>query len=340
MGDTGMGQDVDDHHTDSHGGHRHDVAADADRRWLTIALGLISGYLTVEVVVGLLAHSLALLSDAAHMLTDASSIVLALATLWLAARPAHGSYTFGLRRVEILSAQANGITLLLLAGWLSYQAVVRLLAPSAVAGGLVLGTALVGVCVNIAATWAISRANRASLNVEGTFQHILTDLYAFIATVIAGVVILVTGWDRADSAASLVVVILMVKAGVGLLRASGRIFLEAAPDGIDPDGIGAAMARRPGVSEVHDLHIWQITSGEPALSAHVLVLPDADCHAVRVDLDGWLREDHHIDHTTLQVDHQPTEAHHSDTIHSGVQPHPHCVTSHGRTHYAAASLPT
>ncbi len=326
---------ADGHATDSHAGHTHGVTVDADQRWLTIALGLIGVYLVGEVVVGLLAHSLALLSDAAHMLTDAASIVLALAALRIAARPAGGPYTFGLRRVEILSAAANGLTLLLLAGWLGYEAVARLLSPGPVAGGLVLSTALVGVAVNIAATAAISRANRASLNVEGTFQHILTDLYAFVATVIAGVIIIITGWNRADSIASVVVVILMVKAGVGLLRASGRIFLEAAPDGLDPDGIGAAMARRPGVSEVHDLHIWQITSSEPALSAHVLVHPDADCHAVRRDLDTWLRDDHHIDHTTLQVDHLLT-----DTQRAPGQPDPHCVTPHGRTHYAYAPRPT
>ncbi|AEH09590.1 MULTISPECIES: cation diffusion facilitator family transporter [Protofrankia] len=321
--DTGHGRDA---------GHGHDVAADADRRWLMIALGVILAYLVVEVVVGLLAHSLALLSDAAHMLTDAAAIMLALVALRVAARPAGGAYTFGLRRVEILSAQVNGLTLLLLAGWLTVEAIRRLFTPGDVAGGPMLAVALVGVAVNLAAAWAMSRANRTSLNIDGAFQHILSDLYAFVATAAAGVVVLATGWERADTIASLTVVVLMVKAGAGLLYASGRIFLEAAPDGVDPDGIGAAMARRPGVSEVHDLHIWQITSGEPALSAHVLVHPDADCHAVRVGMHAWLREEHHIDHITLQVDHLPTAAHPT----AGRPDDPHCAAPHGTTHYAAS----
>ncbi|WP_131786142.1 cation diffusion facilitator family transporter [Protofrankia symbiont of Coriaria ruscifolia] len=316
--------------SDRHAGHGHDVSVDADRRWLTITLGLILAYLVGEVAVGLLAHSLALLSDAAHMLTDAAAIILALAALRVAARPAGGAYTFGLRRVEILSAQVNGLTLLLLAGWLTFEAIGRLVTPGDVAGGPVLGVALVGVAVNLAATWAMSRANRASLNIDGAFQHILNDLYAFVATIVAGVVVFVTGWGRADTIASLVVVALMLKAGAGLLHASGRIFLEAAPDGLDPDDIGAAMACRPGVSEVHDLHIWQITSGEPALSAHVLVHPEADCHAVRVGVHAWLRDNHHIDHTTLQVDHLSAEAHRTPA-----QSDPHCAAPHGTTHYAA-----
>ena len=259
--------------------------------------------MAVEVVVGLVAGSLALISDAAHMLTDAAAIALALVAIRLAARPRKGGYTYGLRRAEILSAQANGITLLLLAAWFCYEGVRRLIDPPAVEGGLVLVTALVGIVVNVAATWCVSRANRTSLNVEGAFQHILNDLYAFIATAIAGLVVLTTGFARADAIAALVVAALMIKAGWALLRESGRIFLEAAPRGVDPDRIGADLAAVAGVVEVHDLHIWEITSGEPALSAHVLVRPDVDCHAVRLAIEQVLRADR-ITHTTLQVDHQ------------------------------------
>ena len=292
-------------HGPGSGGHSHGVSGDADRRWLGIALSLIVALMAVEVLIGLLAHSLALLSDAAHMLTDAASIILALVAMRLAARPLKAGYTYGLKRAEILSAQANGLTLLLLSGWLSFEAIRRLIAPPQVAGGLVLVTALVGVAVNLAAAWSISKANRASLNVEGAFQHILTDLYGFIATAtaIAGTVVLTTGYTRADALASLVVVVLMVKAGLGLVRESGRIFLEAAPTGLDPNIIGDQLAAVPTVVEVHDLHIWQITSGQPALSAHVLVDPGGDCHAVRRTLEQLLGHDHHISHTTLQVDH-------------------------------------
>ncbi len=299
-------------------GHGHAVGRSADRRWLAAALALILTFMAVEFVVGLVAGSLALISDAAHMLTDAAAIALALVAIRLAARPAKGGYTYGLRRTEILSAQANGITLLLLAAWFCYEGVRRLLDPPAVEGGLVLVTALVGIVVNVAATWCVSRADRTSLNVEGAFQHIVNDLYAFIATAIAGLVVLTTGFARADAIAALVVAGLMIKAGWALLRESGRIFLEAAPRGVDPDRIGADLAAVAGVDEVHDLHIWEITSGEPALSAHVLVRPDVDCHAARLAIEQVLRADR-ITHTTLQVDHQePVGAEHCEDAHGPV----------------------
>jgi cobalt-zinc-cadmium efflux system protein len=288
-------------------GHRHGVGQDTDRRKLSIALALIVVFMAGEVVVGVVAQSLALLSDAAHMLTDAGSIVLAIIAIRLAARPPRGGYTYGLKRVEILSAQANGLTLLLLAAWLAYEAIRRLIYPPPVAGALVLVTALVGVVVNIAATWCLSKANRSSLNVEGAFQHLLTDLYGFIATAIAGAIVLSTGFARADAIAALIVVALMVRAGVGLVHQSGRIFLEAAPAGIDTRALGGRLAAHPDVVEVHDLHVWQITSGQPALSAHVLVAPGRDCHAVRTDLQTLLAHDYAITHVTLQLDHPPPD---------------------------------
>ena len=301
--------------------HDHGVSAGADRRWLTLALGLIVAFMAGEVVVGLIAGSLALLSDAAHMLTDAGAIVLALIAMRLAARPARGGYTYGLKRAEILSAQANGVTMLILAAWLAFEGIRRLIDPPEVTGSLVLITALAGVVVNIAAAAAMSRANRSSLNVEGAFQHVLNDLYAFLATAVAGVVIVTTGFARADAIATLVVVALMVKAGAGLVRESGKIFLEAAPAGLDPQRIGAGLAGIGGVVEVHDLHVWQITSGQPALSAHVLVVPGGDCHAVRAEIERLLHESYHLTHSTLQIDHAaagtgpPTGARHCEDAH-------------------------
>jgi len=285
-------------------GHQHSMTADADRRYLSAALVLIVVFMGCEIVIGLIAGSIALISDAGHMLTDAASIVLALIAMRLAARPAQGRWTYGFQRAEILSAQANGLTLVLLAVWFVYEAVRRLFDPPAVAGLLVLITALVGVVINIAAAALISRANRTSLNIEGAFQHILNDLYAFIATAVAGLVVVLTGFARADALAALVVAALMLKAGYGLIRESGRIFLEAAPANLDPGVIGPEMARLAGVAEVHDLHIWEVTSAMPALSAHVLVDPTGDCHQVRRDLELLLRGTYLIDHTTLQVDHQ------------------------------------
>ncbi len=317
---------------DQHHGHAHGGGQDADGRWLAAAGALIVVFMCGEVVAGIIAHSLALLSDAAHMLTDAASIALVLAATKLAARPPRGGYTYGLRRMEILSAQANGITLVLLAIWLGYEAVRRLLAPQPVAGGLMLAVALTGVAVNLAATWAIgrSRGPRRSLNVEGAFAHILTDLYAFAATAVAAVVVLAAGFDRADPIATLVVVGLMLYAGAGLIRASGRIFLEAAPAGLDLAALGAAMAARPHVAEVHDLHVWEITSGMPAASAHVLVEPREDCHAVRADLEALLAREYGITHATLQVDHARGGERAADADGAdGMLAEEHCEDAHG-----------
>ncbi|MBS2963301.1 cation transporter [Actinocrinis puniceicyclus] len=288
-------------------GHDHGAAvrADSDRRYLTAALGLILAFMAAEVTAGLSARSLALVSDAGHMLTDAASLGLALFAMRLAARPASGPWTYGLRRAEILSAQANGITLLVLVVVFGDEAVRRLIEPPNVAGGLVTATALVGIAVNAAAALLISRANRTSLNVEGAFQHILSDAWAFLATAVSGIVVLTTGFDRADAIASLFVAALMARAGYRLVRDSWRIFLEGAPAGLEPARVGAAMAADPQVSEVHDLHVWTITSGFAALSAHVLVVPGENCHAVRGRLQELLREKFGIQHTTLQVDHAP-----------------------------------
>jgi cobalt-zinc-cadmium efflux system protein len=285
-----------------HAGHAHGVAADADTGKLTLALGLIVGFMAVEVAVGILAHSLALLSDAGHMLTDAAAIGFSLLAARLAARPTKGAMTYGLKRVEILSAQANGVTLLILAAFISYEAIRRLFNPPHVNAGLILAVAVIGIAVNLAATWTLAKANRQSLNVEGSYQHILTDLYAFIGTAIAAGVILATGFQRADPIVSLLIAGLMIRSGYALVKASGRIFLEAAPQGLDPDEIGRALAHQPGVVEVHDLHVWEVTSGFPALSA--LVNTDADCHAARRAMDTLLHEQFHIQHTTLQVDNQ------------------------------------
>ncbi|MFD5464152.1 cation diffusion facilitator family transporter [Kitasatospora sp. NPDC127059] len=319
-----------------HGGHSHGVAADADRRWLVSALTLIVVFMAGEVVVGFAAQSLALISDAAHMLTDAASIVLALIAMRLSARPARGGYTYGLKRAEILSAQANGVTLLVLSAWLGYEAVTRLITPPDVTGSLVLITALIGIVVNLAAAWCMSKANRSSLNVEGAFQHVLTDLYAFIATAVAGLIVLTTGFVRADAIASLIVVALMLKAGIGLVRDSGRIFLEAAPAGIDPDAVADRLVTEPLVEEIHDLHIWEITSNQPALSAHILVTPGGDCHAVRRELQRRLSTEYGITHSTLQVDHVGEDEAGAllQIAGPGESPAEHCADAHGPVHRA------
>jgi cobalt-zinc-cadmium efflux system protein len=292
-------------HAHGHGHHHHGPAADADRRWLAVALGVIATFMVVEVVAGILADSLALLSDAAHMLTDAGAIAVALYAAGLAARPAAGRFTFGLGRAEILSAQANGATLLVLAGVIAVEAVRRLWSVPEVDGGFVLVVGLVGACANVGAAAALGKAERRSLNVEGARIHVLTDLFASLAAATAGAVVLLTGFDRADAIASLLVAALMVRSGWLLLRDAGRVLLEGAPEGVDPQAVGRALAAYPGVVEVHDLHVWEVTSGFPALAAHVLVKPGDDCHGVRRSLQAMVAERFGIEHVTLQVDHAP-----------------------------------
>jgi cobalt-zinc-cadmium efflux system protein len=289
-------------HTHEHA-HVHTVGETTDSRRLATGLGLIVGLMIAEVVAGIMADSLALVSDAAHMLTDAGALLLSLIVIRLVRRPAQGNLTFGLRRMETLSAQANGATLLVLAGLIAFGAVYRLVNTPKPGGWTMVAVALAGVAVNIIATRELAKADRSSLNIEGSYQHLLTDLYAFIATAVAGVVVLTTGFGRADAVAALLVAALMLRAAVGLLRASGRVLLEIAPPGLDVTEIGQAMARVAHVTEVHDLHVWEIGSSFPALSAHVLVEPDADCHAARRELETILGEQFSIDHTTLQVEH-------------------------------------
>ncbi len=291
-------------HDHAHG-HGHGGAQDARR--ISIALALILVFMAGEVVAGILGHSLALLSDAAHMLTDAGALVMSLVVLRLAAQPARGNRTFGLRRSEILSAQANGAALLVLACLIVYGAVWRLVTPPPTDGGVVLVVALVGIGVNLAATWQLAGANRESLNIEGSYQHLLNDLFAFIATAIAGAVILGTGWVRADAVAALLVAGLMLRASWRLLRDSGRVLLDIAPAGLPVQEIGTAMASQPGVVEVHDLHVWEVTTEFPTLSAHVLVEPGADCHGIRRELEALLHERFGLEHTTLQVEHAPAK---------------------------------
>jgi cobalt-zinc-cadmium efflux system protein len=294
-------------HDHSSHSHSHAPSRETERGALKAALWLIVVYMVCEVTAAVLASSLALLSDAAHMLTDAVALGMSLAAARLAERPPGGAMTFGLGRAEILSAQANGITLLVLGVLIVIDAIERLISPPSVHGGTVLIVALVGIVVNLVVARILARGSgegERSLNVEGSYRHIITDLYGFIATAVAAVVILATGFDRADSIASLVIAGLLLHAGYGLIKASGRVFMEAAPAGLDPEEIGRALAAQPGVVEVHDLHVWEVTSGFPALSAHVVVRAGDDCHELRRILQSMVSDRFGVTHTTLQVDHE------------------------------------
>ncbi|MGN6721886.1 MAG: cation diffusion facilitator family transporter [Marmoricola sp.] len=292
------------HHDHS---HAHGIATDASRGYLTAALGLLAAFMVGEVITAILAQSLALFSDAGHMLTDAGAIAVALWAMRLAAMPATQRWTYGLKRAEILSAAGNGITMLVVSGIVLVEAIRRLASANPeVAGVPVLVVAAIGCVVNVGVAWLVSKANRSSLNVEGAYQHILTDLFGFIATLIAGIVIVTTGWTKADSVASLVVVALMVRASWGLLRDAGHILLEGAPDGVDLDAVRTHLLDIDHVVDVHDMHAWSITSGLPTLSAHV-VLDDScftDAHAPQLldQVQGCLAHHFDVEHSTFQFE--------------------------------------
>jgi cobalt-zinc-cadmium efflux system protein len=287
-------------------GHGHGPGANSDRRYLLIALTLLAAFMVAEVIVAVLSGSLALLSDAGHMLSDVGAIGGALWAIALAARPPSGKWTYGLKRAEILSAAGNGITLLVVSGIVTAEAISRLIHPPQVEGGPIIAVAVAGIVVNIAASWVLARANRSSLNVAGAFRHVLTDLYGFIGTVIAGIVVVTTGFNRADAIASLVVVALMLKAAWELLRDSGRILLEAAPEDVELQQVRTHLTELPHVLAVHDLHVWTVTSGLPALSAHVVI--DDSCfndgHAPRLldQLQECLIGHFDVEHSTLQLE--------------------------------------
>ena len=285
--------------------HAHGLSEQTDERRLAGAFALIVTLMVAEIVAGILASSLALLSDAGHMFTDAVALGLALAALRLARRPPGGSFTYGMRRAEILSAQINGITLLLLGALVVFEGIRRLIDPPQVEGGVVLALAVVGIAVNLVAARLLAGAERRSLNIEGAFLHVVTDLFAFIATAIAGALILIWGFERADGIASLLIAALMLWAAYGLLRESGRVFMEAAPRGLEPKTIGEALASEDGVVEVHDLHVWEVTTGMPAISAHLIVRQDADCREARWRAARLLADRFGVEHSTLQVEHEP-----------------------------------
>ncbi len=236
-----------------------------------VALGLIVAFMAGEIVAAVAGHSVVLLADAGHMLTDAGALGMSVWAGRLARRPAAGSMTYGFKRAEILSAAANGMTLAVVAAAVAVGAVGRLVHPVRVDGATITVVAAIGLVVNVLATSALARADRQSLNIAGAFAHLVTDLWAFAGTLVAGVVILTTGFRRADPIASLVVVVLMARAAWYLLRASGRVLLEGAPEHVDLGLLREHILELDEVRAVHDLHAWVVTSDLPAVSAHVVL---------------------------------------------------------------------
>ena len=296
-----------DHDHDHGAGHDHSHGAgayrDADRKALKIAAVLTAGFMLVEVAGGLITGSLALLADAGHMLSDSFSLVLALFAVSLAARPATSRRTFGFKRAEILAALVNGLLLALVSIWVVVEAIRRLGDPVEVLAGGMLTVAIIGLGVNVLAAWVLYRSSGESLNVKAALRHVLADLAGSVGVIIAAVVIMLTGWEAADPIISILISLLIVASAWSILRDSVDVLLEAVPRGLDAEKIGMAMASVPEVEQVHDLHVWEITSGFPSLSAHVLVGRDSDCHAARAEIEAVLHDEFEIDHVTLQVEH-------------------------------------
>ncbi|HEX5956928.1 MAG TPA: cation diffusion facilitator family transporter [Solirubrobacterales bacterium] len=287
--------------------HAHARAREGSVTALRLTLVLTATFTVVEVAGGLVAGSLALLADAAHMLSDNASLGIALFAAWLAGRPAGPSRTFGYRRAEILAALFNGVTLVALSIWIFIEAAERLGDPPEVEAGLMLGIAVAGLLVNLAAARILQRHSAESLNVSAALRHVLADLLGSLGVIVAAVVILTTGWEYADPAVSVLIGVLVLGSSLGILRDSTQILLEGSPPGTDVQEVGRAMAGMAGVTQVHDLHVWTITSGFPALAAHVLVGRDVDCHLKRLELEAMLRDRFGLEHTTLQVDHEHGE---------------------------------
>jgi cobalt-zinc-cadmium efflux system protein len=266
-----------------------------------IALG-INVLLLVAGVAGAIAFgSVALLADAGHVLSDVGAIALGLVAAAMATRPARGRRTFGLHRGEIIAALVNGLLLVAVAVLVFVEAIQRLSDPPAVEAGGVLAVGLIGLAGNAVATAVLIAGDRRDLNLEGVLRHSAADALGSLGVVVSAVVLLATGWRYADPIAGLLIGVLVLAGSWGLVRDAFDVLMEAAPAGIDVADVGQAMAAVPGVREVHDLHVWTVTAGFPALAAHVRVDPTEDLDHVRRGVEEVLHERFEIDHTTLQM---------------------------------------
>jgi cobalt-zinc-cadmium efflux system protein len=272
---------------------------------MMIVLGINVVMLAAGVVGGLVFDSLALLADAGHVLADVGAIGLALFAAWLAARPASPQRTFGFRRTEILAALANGLTLVVVAVLVFVEAIIRLSDPPEVQGGGVLAIGAFALAGNAFATWILMRGDRSNLNLEGVLRHSAADALGSLGVILAGLIVITTGWDQADPLISMGIAVLILIGSWRLLSEPVNVLMEAAPEGMDVQEIGSAMCGVHGVREVHDLHVWTVTSGFPALSAHIRSDPNESADVVRKRIEVVLHERFGLDHTTLQVVPEP-----------------------------------
>ena len=276
-------------------------------RALALALALNLGYTIFEAIAGYLADSLALLADAGHNLSDVFALAIALAASWLALRPATAQRSFGFKRAEILAAFVNALSLVVIALLIGVEAIRRLGDPPAVPGGWLIIVAALGIAINAGGAALVARGARHDLNLRASFIHLAGDAVGSALVIAAGIVILATGFELADPIASLVLAALILGSAWTVLRDSTSILMEETPVGMDARAVANAITEVPGVRSVHDLHVWTIGSGFNALSAHVLVGRDEDCHERRREIEGQLARRFGLEHTTLQVDHASEE---------------------------------
>ena len=284
------------------------VRGAGNRRLLAISLAITTVVMVVQIIGAALSGSLALLADAAHMFTDAAALVIALVASMVAARPANDRRTFGYQRAEVFGALVNGIILIALSAWVAVEGVSRLVSPSdvEVAGGLMLGVAIVGLIANAVAMWLLSSAQRRSINVRGAYLEVLGDLIGSAAVIVAAIVILVTGWAQADAIASLFIAAMIIPRAIGLLREVVSVLAESAPKGTHVREIREHILGTPGVVDVHDVHVWQLTRGAPVFSAHVVVdgaaLQDGKASGILSQLQTCLSQHFDVAHSTFQLE--------------------------------------
>ncbi len=294
-----------------------DIRGASNRRLLSMSLGLTTIVMVVQVVGAALSGSLALLADAAHMFTDAAALVIALIASAVAARPANDRRTFGYQRAEVLGALVNAVILIVLAVGVGVGGIVRLASAQVeVAGGLMLVVAVVGLCANAVSMWLLSAAQRRSINVRGAYLEVMGDLLGSAAVIVAAVVILTTGWMPADAIASLVIAVMIVPRAAGLLREVASVLTESVPRGMHVEVIREHILGTPGVRDVHDVHVWQLTRGAPVFTAHVVIDDDAlqGGHAgdILSQLQGCLAAHFDVEHSTFQIEpsgHSDKDAH-------------------------------
>lgn len=317
------------HHSHGHGhGHHHPAPGDNGRAF-AIAIGLNTAFVAIEFIYGFIANSTALMADAGHNLSDVLGLGLAWGAALLTKSAPTSRFTYGLRGTSILAALANGLLLMVACGAIALEAVRRFTHPEPVAGTTVSIVALVGVVINGFSAWLFVAGSKDDINVRGAYQHMAADAVLSLGVVIAGVVIMATGWTWLDPAVSLVLVVVIVVGTWALLRESIQMVLAGVPDSVDATGVTAFLAAQPGVTEVHDVHIWAMSTTETALTAHLVMPAGYPGDAAIDDIVGHLREDFAIHHCTLQVE-QGTTNHSSCALHDGLEAHAH--DDHGHDH--------